>query len=239
MIGKLNAQTIIINKIFDFFIGIGFNVVFGSEIVTYDDNFKKLNIPDNAFITMDDATLYLDKEHLMRSHLSSIWVKQLKLFSGEPMAFLEIGKAYRHEKNTINTHSVFYQAEGVILAEGIGLAHLKGLMEDFVSYMFNDKFSLLFTPWWHPFTNFGASINIECKCRGKNRDCEICKGIGILDIATAGMINEHILSEFGIPSQYSAICFGLGPTRITQIKENKSLNLLWSPSCERREYFSY
>lgn len=240
MIGKLNAQTVVIDKIFDFFTSIGFNVVFGSEFVTYDDNFRNLNVPDNSSITMDDATLYLDSTYLMRSHLSSIWLAQLKMFDGQPMAFLEVGKAYRHEENTLNTHSIFYQAEGVVIAKNIGLSHLKGIMENFVAYMFNDKFTLSFAPWWHPFTNFGASINIECKCKGVDKSCDVCKGIGVLDIATAGLVHESILNRLNIHSEYSAICFGLGPTRIAQIREDEPLNELWSPCYDRRKkYLTY
>ena len=236
MIGKLNRQTVVIDRIIKYFASAGFNIIFGDEIVLYENNFKKLNVPDDSFITMKDATLYLTDEVLLRSHLSTVWIQELTKHKNEPHAFLEIGKVYRHEENTINTLSVFYQGEGVIIGERISLADLKGIMQDFVNYMFPNMGEMVFSPWWHPFTNLGVAINLKCNC-GSDINCPICKGVGLIDIATAGMINENILKVMDIDSKYSALCFGLGPTRMTQIIENVSLRDLSIPLNKKKKVY--
>ncbi|RCX21020.1 tRNA synthetase class II (F) [Anaerobacterium chartisolvens] len=218
--GKKNPLNTVINMMYDFFKRLGFNIVFGKEIETYYNNFTALNIEDKSFITLDDATFYIEDDLLLRSHLSPIWIRQMSKKS-YPLAFIEIGKVYRCDSKGSLFRPMFYQAEGVILDKGIHFSDLKGIMELFVQYIFNCKREMTFQPYWHAFTCPSVKIDVSCICN-YDTNCPYCRGNNLVNICTAGMIDRNILNECGYDSDISGICFGLGPSRLIQLVENVS-----------------
>ena len=218
MYGKGNPQNIIIDQIYKFFVKLGFNVVTGPEIESYYNNFEALNIEKDSLITLNDATFYIKDNVLLRSHLSPIWIRQLQNKIC-PQAFVEIGKVYRNDTRGSLFRPMFYQAEGVVLDKGIKFTDLKGIMSEFVDSIFLEKKRLFFTPYWHAFTRPSAKINISCTCN-HNKLCPFCGGNNMVNICTAGMIDENILYRQGYDKEITGICFGIGPSRLIQLLEN-------------------
>ena len=216
--GNKNPLNVVIDLMYDFFTKLGFNVVFGNEIETYYNNFKGLNVEDNSFITLDDATFYVEKDLLLRSHLSPIWIRQM-CNKSYPLAFIEIGKVYRCDSKGSLFRPMFYQAEGVILDKGISFSDLKGIMESFVKFIFNNTRKMTFQPYWHAFTGPSVKVDISCICN-HDINCPYCRGNNLVNICTAGMVDRNILNHLGYDDSISGICFGLGPSRLVQLMEN-------------------
>lgn len=218
--GRKNPVIIVANQIYKFFRSKGFNVVFGKEVETYYNNFKGLNVEENSFITLEDATFYTRDNFLLRSHLSPIWLREIKRNKTKfPLAFMEIGKVYRHDSSGSLYRPMFYQAEVVLIDKNLSLSNLKEIMEEFVQYIFNGKRKIYFHPYWHSFTCPGVKIDVDCICNHDN-NCVFCKGTNLVNISTAGMIDEKILRECGYDSTIQGISIGLGPTRLVQLLEN-------------------
>ena len=66
------------------------------------------------------------------------------------------------------THTpVFHQVEGLVVDEGITMAHLKGTLDHFAEAMFGEGITTRFRPSYFPFTEPSAEVDLVCfVCRG-------------------------------------------------------------------------
>ena len=67
------------------------------------------------------------------------------------------------------THTpVFHQVEGLVVDEGITMAHLKGTLDHFAEAMFGEGITTRFRPSYFPFTEPSAEVDLVCfVCRGQ------------------------------------------------------------------------
>ena len=215
-IGSLHPLNIVKNKIFDAFMGMGFEVFEGPEIDTDYYCFQALNIPkDHPARDMQD-TFYISDNILLRPHTSPGQVRTMEN-KNPPIKILSPGRVYRADDDA--SHSpMFHQIEGLVVDKGVSLCDLKGLLDEFVRKIFDDDTKTRFRPSYFPFTEPSVEVDVTCcKCHGKG--CSLCKGTGWIEILGAGIVNKKVLEMSGIDSEvYSGLAFGLGIERITMIK---------------------
>lgn len=215
-IGSLHPIHIVEEQILEALMGMGFQVFEGPEIETDYYCFQALNIPkDHPARDMQD-TFYVSENIVLRPHTSPGQIHAMEA-GRPPIKVLSPGKVYRSDDDA--THSpMFHQIEGLVVDKGITLCDLKGMLDEFVKKIFDERTKTRLRPSYFPFTEPSVEVDVTCsECHGKG--CRLCKGTGWIEILGAGMVNRHVLENCNVdPDVYSGFAFGLGIERVTMIK---------------------
>ena len=123
--GGLHPITRTIQRVEDFFAGMGFDVVEGPEIEDDYHNFEALNIPEHHPARAMHDTFYIDDTHVLRTHTSGVQVRTMETRE-PPLRIVCPGRVYRCDSDL--THSpMFHQVEGLLIDEHSSFGDLKGL----------------------------------------------------------------------------------------------------------------
>ena len=117
------------------------------------------------------------------------------------------------------THTpMFHQVEGLVIEQGITLAHLRGTLQYFCETFFEtDKIELRFRPSFFPFTE--PSIEVDVKCDRSGGKIKIGEGNDWLEILGAGMVHPNVLKNCGYnPDEVQGFAFGMGIDRLAMLK---------------------
>jgi phenylalanyl-tRNA synthetase alpha chain len=212
--GAPHPLTIFEHEIEEIFRGMGFSVARGPEIETDYYNFEALNFPPHHPARDDWDTLYLNDGLLLRTHTSPMQIRVMEKIK-PPIRIIIPGKVYRREAIDPTHLPMFYQVEGLLVDEGVTLAHLKGTLEYFLRALLGDRIQVRFRPSFFPFTEPSAEVDIGCMiCGGNDVACPVCGGTGWKELLGAGMVDPQVLKNVNIdPEKYSGWAFGLGIER--------------------------
>jgi len=216
--GAENPFYKIIRDVEDIFIGMGYSVEEGPEVVSDEYNFELVNIPkDHPAREMQDS-FYIDENLLLRTQTSSMQPTIMRLAKGKPIKVICPGKCYRRDDDDLTHSHQFAQIEGLVIDKNINLGNLKGTLELFAKSMFSKDSSVRFRPSYFPFTEPSVEVDISCfKCHGKG--CPTCKGSGWIEILGAGMVHPNVLKMNGYdPEVYSGFAFGVGIDRVAMLR---------------------
>lgn len=216
--GNLNPLHLIEQELEDLFIGLGYQVIEGDEVVEDLYCFERANIPkDHPARDMQDS-LYLDPEHLLRTHTTAIQMKVLEEQAPNPIKVVCPGKVYRRDDDDATHSHQFMQLEGLVIGEHVPLSDLKGTLEFFARKMFGEDRQVRFRPSFFPFTEPSVEVDVSCHmCGGKG--CSTCKGTGWIEILGAGEVNPKVLEMAGYdPEKMNGFAFGIGIERVAMLK---------------------
>lgn len=216
--GNLNPLNLVEQELEDLFIGLGYQVIEGPEVVEDLYCFERANIPkDHPARDMQDS-LYLDPEHLLRTHTTAIQMKVLEEQAPNPIKVVCPGKVYRRDDDDATHSHQFMQMEGLVIGENVPLSDLKGTLEFFARKMFGQDREIRFRPSFFPFTEPSVEVDVSCHmCHGKG--CPTCKGTGWIEILGAGEVNPKVLEMAGYdPEKMNGFAFGIGIERVAMLK---------------------
>jgi len=216
-LGALHPITRTIDRMSDYFAGLGFEVVEGPEIEDDYHNFEALNIPAHHPARAMHDTFYIDDTHVLRTHTSGVQVRTMET-RDPPLRVICPGRVYRCDSDL--THSpMFHQVEGLLIDEEVSFGQLKGLIQDFLHAFFEqDALAVRFRPSYFPFTEPSAEVDIQCvKCAGKG--CRICSGTGWLEVMGCGMVHPRVLEMSGVDTErFQGFAFGMGVERLAMLR---------------------
>jgi len=217
--GAPHPLMLFLEEIENIFLAMGFSIAEGPEIETDYYNFEALNFPPHHPARDSWDTLYLGDDLLLRTHTSPMQIRVMEKFK-PPIRIIIPGKVYRREAIDPTHLPMFCQVEGLLVDEGVTLAHLKGTLEHFLKTLLGDKIEIRFRPSFFPFTEPSAEVDISCiLCRGKDPACPICGGTGWKELLGAGMVDPQVLKNVNIdPERYSGWAFGLGIERTAMFR---------------------
>jgi phenylalanyl-tRNA synthetase alpha chain len=204
--GARHPLTTLMERMGDLFVGMGYEIVDGPELELEWANFDALNIgPDNAVRGAMD-TFYVDLPGLvLRTHTSPGQVRTM-LTRTPPIYVVSPGRAYRTDELDATHSPVFHQIEGLVVDEGITMAHLKGTLDHFAQAMFGAGARTRWRPHYFPFTEPSAEFDVWF---AQHRD-----GPRWVEWGGCGMVNPRVLVACGIdPERYSGFAFGMGVER--------------------------
>ncbi len=216
--GNENPFYKVLNEIEEIFIGMGYEVHDGPEVVTDEFNFELVNIPkDHPARDMQDS-FYINDNLLLRTQTSSMQPQIMRLANGKPIKVICPGKCYRRDDDDMTHSHQFAQVEGLVIDKNINMASLKGTLELFAKQMFSKDSKVRFRSSYFPFTEPSVEVDISCfKCHGKG--CPTCKGSGWIEILGAGMVHPNVLKMSGYdPDVYSGFAFGVGIDRVSMLR---------------------
>ncbi|MEZ5571426.1 MAG: phenylalanine--tRNA ligase subunit alpha [Halioglobus sp.] len=214
--GGIHPVTRTIERMEDFFSGIGFDVVEGPEIEDDYHNFEALNIPAHHPARAMHDTFYVNDHTVLRTHTSPVQVRVMES-QEPPLRIICPGRVYRCDSDL--THSpMFHQVEGLLIDEHSSFADLKGLIEDFLRVFFERELAVRFRPSYFPFTEPSAEVDIQCvNCGGQG--CRVCSSTGWIEVMGCGMVHPRVFEFSGIDTErYSGFAFGMGVERLAMLR---------------------
>ena len=216
-IGTKHPLTITHEEISRIFMSMGFSLAEGPEVETVFNNFDALNAGPNHPARDWTDTFYINDDILLRTQTSPVQVRTLKK-QKPPIRVFAPGRCFRCDTPDATHSPMFHQVEGLVVAEGITMADLKGVLDSFAKQMFGSEVRTKFRPHHFPFTEPSAEMDVSCfKCGG--RGCRVCKGSGWIEILGCGMVHPNVLKVGGIDTEkYTGFAFGMGVERIAMLK---------------------
>ena len=215
--GKKHPLSLTLYQVNDIFLSMGFSIEEGPEVEFDHYNFEALNIPKDHPARGEQDTFYINDNIVLRTQTSPIQIRTMEN-QKPPIKMIAPGKVYRSDAVDATHSPIFYQIEGLVVAENITFGDLKGTLEMFIQKMFGDDMKVKFRPHHFPFTEPSAEMDATCfVCGGKG--CKVCKGSGWIEIVGCGMVHPQVLRNCGIdPEKYSGFAFGFGLDRIVMLK---------------------
>ncbi len=214
--GGCHPVTRTIERMEDFFVAVGFEVVEGPEIEDDWHNFEALNIPPEHPARAMHDTFYIDPTTVLRTHTSPVQVRVMQS-ARPPIRVICPGRVYRCDSDL--THSpMFHQVEGLVIAEGTGMPDLKGIVIDFLRAFFERELAVRFRPSYFPFTEPSAEVDMQCVICGGG-GCRVCKGTGWLEVMGCGLVHPRVLGMSGIDAErFTGYAFGMGVERLAMLR---------------------
>ncbi len=208
----MHPLTLIMNEIVGIFQDLGFAVVLGPEMESEEYNFDRLNFPkDHPARDMQDTFFIKDKPgYVLRTHTSNVQARfmeeLLKTGGRPPFAIVVPGKVFRNEATDATHEMQFHQIEGLMIGEGIALAHLKGVLLDFFKKFLGPESEIRLRPSFFPFVEPGVEVDVKV-------------GDKWIEVLGAGMVHPNVLEAAGIDSKkYQGFAFGMGADRFLVMK---------------------
>jgi phenylalanyl-tRNA synthetase alpha chain len=202
----------------DIFVAMGWEVAEGPVVEAEWLNFDALNLGvDHPARTMQDTfwTEPADHHLVLRTHTSPVQARTM-LTREPPIYVVCPGRVFRTDEYDATHSPMFHQVEGLVVDEGITMAHLKGTLDHFASRMFGEGIATRFRPSYFPFTEPSAEVDLRCfVCRGVDSDaCRTCRGEGWIEWGGCGIVNPRVFTACGIDSErYTGFAFGMGIDR--------------------------
>jgi len=165
--GKKHPLSLTLDQVNDIFLSMGFSIEEGPEVEFDHYNFEALNIPKDHPARGEQDTFYINDNIVLRTQTSPIQIRTMEN-QKPPIKMIAPGKVYRSDAVDATHSPIFYQIEGLVVAENITFGDLKGTLEMFIQKMFGDDMKVKFRPHHFPFTEPSAEMDATCfVCGGK------------------------------------------------------------------------
>lgn len=215
--GSLHPLTQIQQELEEFFISMGFAVVYGPEVETEWHNFDALNIPSTHPARDAQDTFWLVDGHVLRTHTSPVQVRAMEKF-GPPLRIVAPGRVFRNEEIDASHEHTFYQLEGMMVDRDVSLAHMLYFMKSLLAAIFHRDVEVRLRPGFFPFVEPGFELDIKCLICGGG-GCPVCRQSGWVELLPCGLVHPNVLRAGGIdPDQWGGFAFGLGLTRLVMMR---------------------
>lgn len=215
--GSLHPCTLIMQKVENVFISMGYQIADGPELETDFYNFEALNIaPNHPARDMQDTFWVNLPGQLMRTQTSNVQIHTMQK-QAPPIAILAPGRVYRSEATDASHDFVFKQFEGLLVGKDISMANLLATMQACLQAIFEkDQLNVRMRPGYFPFVEPGVEIDMQCPfC---TTGCSVCKRTCWIELCGAGLVHPNVLKAAGIDSDlYSGFAFGFGLTRLVML----------------------
>ena len=177
--GGLHVLTQTRREIEQIFLDMGYLIAEGPEVETEFNNFTALNIPDDHPAKADSDTL---------------------------VAIICPGRVYRRDTQDATHSPNFQQVEGLLIDEGVTLAHLKGTLDHLTKKLFGADREIRLRSGFFPFTEPSIEVDVSW-------------GDGWMEILGAGMVDPNVLEHVGYDSErYTGFAFGVGIERVAMLR---------------------
>ncbi|MGQ9735755.1 MAG: phenylalanine--tRNA ligase subunit alpha [Thermaceae bacterium] len=228
--GGLHPVTLIERELVEIFRALGYQAVEGPEVETEFFNFDALNIPEHhpARDMWDTFWLEgsltpkgplgedLEGRLLLRTHTSPMQIRYMVAHT-PPFRIVVPGRVYRYEQTDATHEAVFHQLEGLVVGEGITMAHLKGAILELAYALFGSESKVRFQPIYFPFVEPGAQFALWWPERER-----------WLELGGAGMVHPKVFQAvdayreaLGLKPAYENVtgfAFGLGVERLAMLR---------------------
>lgn len=231
--GSLHLVSQAITEVTSIFNRIGFTRVRHPEVEWDFYAFESLNMPGDHPARDEWETFFVSgasgnvESHgkwgkmVLTPHTSSGQVREME--KGKlPIRMINISKTYRRQSDVTHV-PMFHQFEGLYIDKDVSVAHLKGVIDYFVTEFFGAARKTRLRPFHFRFTEPSFEIDISCAvCDGTGKKdgsrCRVCKE-GWLELGGAGMVHPNVLSAGGVDAKkWGGFAFGWGVERTAMMR---------------------
>jgi len=208
--GRPNLLTQVEHEIVEVFTGMGYRVAEGPEAEAGAFNFDLLNIPPDHPARQEMDTIYVAgfDDVVLRTHTSPVQARVMTT-QQPPIAVVVPGRTYRADTVDATHSPVFSQVEGLLVDEGVTMAHLRGTLLAFARAMFGADRDIRLRPSFFPFTEPSCEVDVSYEASAS----------GWLEILGAGMVDPNVLDHCGIDTdRYTGFAFGVGIERVAMLR---------------------
>lgn len=208
--GRPHLLTQVEREIVDVFAGMGYRVAEGPEAEAGRYNFDLLNIPPEHPARQEMDTIYVSgfDDVVLRTHTSPVQARVMTT-QAPPIAVVVPGRTYRADTVDATHSPVFSQVEGLLVDEGITMAHLRGTLLAFARALFGEDREIRLRPSFFPFTEPSAEVDVSYEGSAS----------GWLEILGAGMVDPNVLEYCGVDTgRYTGFAFGIGIERVAMLR---------------------
>ena len=208
--GRPHLITQVEHEIVEVFAGMGYRVAEGPEAEAGAYNFDLLNIPPDHPARQDMDTIYVAgfDDVVLRTHTSPVQARTMTT-QEPPIAVVVPGRTYRADTVDATHSPVFSQVEGLLVDEGVTMAHLRGTLLAFARAMFGADRDIRLRPSFFPFTEPSCEVDVSYHATSS----------GWLEILGAGMVDPNVLEDCGIDTdRYTGFAFGVGIERVAMLR---------------------
>lgn len=204
-----------------------FDLVDFPKIVTTEQCFDLLNMPQDHPARRETDTYYIDATHILRTHTTAFWSFYLKdpevlerLKTEGEIKAISKGIVFRKDEIDRNHFPAFHQIDGLLICRKdkkiVDQNVLKEAQVDLAKAAFGENIEYKFIEDNFPYTI--ESLEMDIMFNGK-----------WLEVNGAGLVNPVVLEKFGLdPKIYNGWAFGFGD-RLAMIKmEIPDIRILWS-----------
>jgi len=239
--GARHPVTTIQERVADLFLAMGWEIAEGPEVEAEWFNFDALNMAEDHPARSEQDTFFVAPAGsgvVLRTQTSPVQIRTL-LSRPLPVYVASPGRVYRADTVDATHLQTFSQCEGLVVDEGITMAHLKGTLDAFARGMFGAGIVTRLRPSYFPFTEPSAEVDVQCfVCRGTGvvaaadgadradgadgaggvARCPTCRGEGWIEWGGCGMVNPAVLRACGVVpvedgGPWSGFAFGMGLER--------------------------
>lgn len=205
-----------LHRIEKLFSQMGFSVEQGPEIEDDFHNFTALNMPEDHPARAMHDTFYVEPGFVLRTHTSPVQIRTMET-QEPPIRCICPGRVYRCDSDVTHT-PMFHQVEGLVVDEGVSMAHLRSVLSEFLQAFFEGDYPVRFRPSYFPFTEPSAEIDMQCThCEGSG--CRLCKQTGWLEIGGCGMVHPNVFKASNVDAEkYTGFAFGMGVERMAFLR---------------------
>ena len=191
-VGALHPITTLLETITDIFVSMGYEVADGPEVEAEYFNFDSLNfVPDHPARTLQD-TFHVSHEgsrQVLRTHTSPVQMRTM-LSQDLPIYVVASGRVFRTDELDATHTPVFHQVEGLAVAEGLTMAHLRGTLDHLAKALFGAETRTRMRANYFPFTEPSAEVDVWFPQKKG--------GAGWIEWGGCGMVNPNVLRAAGI-----------------------------------------
>jgi phenylalanyl-tRNA synthetase alpha chain len=220
--GARHPLSTLSERVAELFLAMGYEWSEGPEVEAEWFNFDALNMPPDHPARTTQDTFWVespDSGVVLRTQTSPVQIRTM-LRRDPPIYAISPGRVYRTDELDATHTPVFTQVEGLVVDEGITMAHLRGTLDHFAATMFGAGTVTRLRPAYFPFTEPSAEMDLRCWiCHGDSvgnpdRPCRTCSSEGWIEWGGCGMVNPRVLVACGIdPDRYTGFAFGMGIER--------------------------
>ena len=169
-VANLHPLNQLIQKIYNIFLRLGYQIVESPEVDTEDNNFTLLNMPaKHPARTMQD-TFYLNNNLLLRTQTTTIQPRLMKENPNTELKVITAGKVYRRDEDDATHTHQFTQVDCFVVGRNISFSHLKGTLELLVKELLGVQQNIRLRPSYFPFTEPSVEVDANCiQCQGKKK----------------------------------------------------------------------
>ncbi|HZU21029.1 MAG TPA: phenylalanine--tRNA ligase subunit alpha [Gaiellaceae bacterium] len=225
--GRLHLLTQIRREIEDIFLGMGYEVWDGPEVVTVWENFDALNTDLGHPSRSKLDTFYLDDDTILRTQTSPDQIKAM-LTRTPPIYLVAPGRVYRRDTPDATHSPTFQQVECLAVDRGITLADLRGTVLQYFRQLFGPDREVRMRTSHFPFTEPSVEFDVTCfLCSGAG--CDVCKHSGWIEMGGAGWVDPDVFRNVGLdPGEWQGFAFGFGIERIAMLRHGlHDLRAFW------------
>lgn len=208
-----------LEKFYDIFQSMGFDIVESRQIDDDYHMFESLNFPKGHPARDEYDTFWTEDGFVLPAHTSTMQNRILK--SKKPPIRTAIpGRCFRNESTDSGHEHTFFQIEGVYVDENVSISNMIATIKEFLEKYLETQLEVKIQPAYFPFTEPDAEFTISCPFCNK-KGCSTCGYSGWIELMGCGMIHPNVLKSANIdPEKYSGFAWGFGLDRLAMIKNH-------------------